>query len=57
MIQEQWLQLTMSFVLGYNLKIFICWGKLIFGRENKNLVEGFLLGEIFPGRGNERVFG
>ena len=29
MVQEQWLQLKMLFLLGYNLKKFIYWEELI----------------------------
>ena len=37
--QEQWLQLKMKFLLGYNLEIFVkWWEELAFGGENKNLV-------------------
>ena len=32
MEQEQWLQLKMLYLLGYNLKTVIWWGELTFGR-------------------------
>ena len=31
MVQEQWLQIGMTFLLGYNLIIVIKWGELNFG--------------------------
>ena len=33
MVHEQWLKLKMLFLLGYNLKIVIWWGKLTFGHS------------------------
>ena len=41
MVQEQWLQLKMKFLLVCNMKIVMQWGQvLIFGGDDKNLVEG-----------------
>ena len=40
MIQEEWLQLKMKFLLGYNMEIVIE-GKIAFGGGNKDLVGGF----------------
>ena len=31
MVQDQWLQLKMMFLLGYNMKIVIYWGIKIWG--------------------------
>ena len=59
MVQEQQLQLKMTFLLGYNLKVFIQWWKGGINFQwvrNKNLV-GKEAGGIFPGGGNERIFG
>ena len=47
MEQEQWLQLKILFLLGYNLKIVIHLG------EDKNLVGG----RGFLGAGYQRIFG
>ena len=45
MVHEQWLQLKMLFLLGYNLKLWFSGGDLNFGGGGgKNLVGG-----IFPG--------
>ena len=33
MEQEQWLQLKKLFLFGYNLKIVLWWGELIFNHE------------------------
>ena len=42
MVQEQWLQLKMMLLLGYNLKFLFSGGWIDFWWEgNKNLVEGF----------------
>ena len=38
MEQEQWLKPKMLFLLGYDLKIVIYWGKSIFGGKNKDFV-------------------
>ena len=44
MVQEQRLQLTMKFLLGYNMKIVVLWGIILF------LFFFFLRGRgIFPG--------
>ena len=53
MVQEQWLQLKMMFLLGYNLKTVIKWDdSLLTGEGNQNLVERrSLLEWIFPGGG------
>ena len=71
MVQEQWLQLKMQLLLGYNLKIVIQWGEnwlvvvvvvvvVVVGGGNTNLVGGVYWGEIFLGRGrrgwNEQIF-
>ena len=59
MVQEQWLQLKMTLLLGYNLKNFIQLGEgnqLLVERE-WNLVEGSLLGGIFRSEGGWRIFG
>ena len=40
MVQEQWLQLKIKFLLGYNMKIVVFFG----GRDN-NLVRAFFLVE------------
>ena len=48
---------NMLFLLCYNLKIGVGVGGLTFEGGNKNLVWGSLLGWIFPGRGNEQIFG
>ena len=60
MEQKQWLQLKMLFLLGYNLKIVICWGGLTFGRgegikiwwRGKSTRGGF----CYVG-GNKQIFG
>ena len=31
MVQEQWLQLKMKFLLGFNMEIIALWGKYNFG--------------------------
>ena len=52
MVQEQWLQLKMTFFLGYNLNNFNWWGRIDFWwGGNKNLVGEVYWGEIFPGGG------
>ena len=53
-MEEQWLQLEMLILLGYNnLKIVVQWGKLTFHGGNKNLVGEFYWWGIFLGRGGE----
>ena len=47
MVQEQWLQLKMKFLLSYNIKIAISCGQLTFGAGIKNLAEGSLLVGFF----------
>ena len=51
MVMEQWLQLKVKFLLGYDMRIFIYWVELTFDlrESNKNLV-GESAGGIFPGR-------
>ena len=44
-VQEQWLQLKMKFLLGYNMKIVIYWGRIN------------LWWEDFSRWGNEQIFG
>ena len=47
MVHEQWLQLKMKFLVGYNLTIVTKWGGLTFGRKggaDKNLVGGVYWG-------------
>ena len=45
MVQEQWLQLKMMFLLGYNIKIVIEFGEInLWWGRNKNFV-----GEVFLG--------
>ena len=63
MVQEQWLQLKM-FLLGYNLKTFVCAyvracvRGMTFGGEGKKLWRGeSSVGRTFPGGGNEQIFG
>ena len=54
MVQEQWLQLKMLILLGYNLEYFIEWGGgLTFGWEGMKIWwDGKSTGGIFPGWGN-----
>ena len=42
--QEQWLKLKMLFLLGYNLKIVIQWGRIDFWWEGSLLGGGVLGG-------------
>ena len=39
MVHEQWIQLNMKFLLGYNC--YLVEGELTFGRRTKNFVGGF----------------
>ena len=43
MVQDQWLQQEMKFLLGYYLKIVIQWGQWTFG--GRNLLGGILASE------------
>ena len=55
MVQEQWLQLKMLILLGYNLEYFIEWGGggLTFGWEGMKIWwDRKSTGGIFPGWGN-----
>ena len=48
MVQEQWLQLKKKFLLDYENCHLVGWEEgWTFGGENKNLVEGSLLGVLF----------
>ena len=54
MVQEQWLQLKLKFLLGYNMKIVTQQGVWAFGGKNKILVEGFYWGVSW--QSNEQIF-
>ena len=50
MVQDQWLQQRMKFLIGYYLKIVIQWGQWTFG--GAVCVGGGLLGGIFASEGD-----
>ena len=47
MVQEQWLQLKMKFLLGYNMKTVVWSGEIYFWCEGNNNLVGGLLGEFY----------
>ena len=42
MLQEQWLQLKVEFLVGFDMKNIILWGELTFGGRGELTVGGFL---------------
>ena len=42
MLQEQWQQLKVEFLVGYDMKSIILWGELTFGGRGESTVGGFL---------------
>ena len=57
MVQKQWLELLMKFLLGYKINVVFSGGNVpsVWGRD-KDLVGGGLLMGTFPGGDGEQIF-